>query len=178
MWNRSPSSFSLAYCAYCLSRCIINRFLLDCKSQVLWLIKCRQYLAKVFAFIIFLLNTGKELGRENRKERGRGKQELTQATFESLSTWSRKNPFMVLLKRKLGASRVRPTQVPGTLLSKCSAPEIILETGVDDMVSGSQSSTKNSSNQNKCLDSLIKGKKALLCLGRGTGEGVLDLPEL
>lgn len=71
-----------------------------------------------------------------------------------------------LLKRKLGSSRVRPTQVPGTFLSRCSAAEIVLETGVDDMVSGSQSSTKNSSNQNKCLDSLIKCRKALVCVCR------------
>lgn len=76
---------------------------------------------------------------------------------------------MVLLKRKLGSSRIRPTQVPGTFLSKCSAPERVLETGVDDMVSGSQSSTKNSSNQNKCLDSLIKCRKALVCMCRGGG---------
>lgn len=44
---------------------------------------------------------------------------------------------MVLSKETLGTNRVRTTQVAGTFLSKCSALEIVLETGVDDMVSGS-----------------------------------------
>lgn len=132
---------SLASYAYHLPRSIKNWFLLSCKIQILWLIQSLQHRARVFDFIVFLVNKGKK--REQRRK-GKRKKRTNTSHFRKVDNlvWKKHSSTWFFLKRQLEANRVKPTQVPVTFLSKCSAPETALGTGVDDTVSGSQSPVK------------------------------------